>query len=191
MGLAVETVIVLILYFKYRTSHRSRLNVLVWLVRFVYFAILPGISTSGNLVVKEAEMEKRKPHILIIEDDDYSREALEHLLNAEGCETQSATGGVSGYYAARRSIPDVIALDLNLPDIDGRRVLEKLRGNRALHKVPIVVITGYRPDDIPEEVSSSADVCITKPASFDDVIQAIFNLLTGAKTDLEAGLQFN
>jgi len=47
-------------------------------------------------------MEKKKPRILIIEDDEYSREAIEHLLNAKGCETISAAGGISGYRAARR-----------------------------------------------------------------------------------------
>ncbi len=124
-------------------------------------------------------MEKRKPRILIIEDDEYSREALEHLLNAEGCETKSAEDGISGYRAARRFLPDCIVLDLNLPDIDGREVLRKFRGNRVLGDVPIIVITGYTADDIPIEVSSSADLCITKPASFDDVIQAIFNMLIG------------
>ncbi|MGH9939222.1 MAG: response regulator transcription factor, partial [Blastocatellia bacterium] len=80
-------------------------------------------------------MEKRKPRILIIEDDEYSREAIEHLLNAEGCETKSAAGGVSGYRAARRFAPDVIVLDLNLPDIDGQRVLGKFRGNLVLGQV--------------------------------------------------------
>jgi two-component system OmpR family response regulator len=122
-------------------------------------------------------MVKHKPRILIIEDDEYSREAVEHLLKAEGCETKSAAGGVSGYRAARRFSPDVIVLDLNLPDIDGQRVLRKLRANRVLGQVPIIVITGYSRDEIPAGVSSSADFCITKPASFDDVIQAVFDLL--------------
>src|SRR5215813_1962732 len=125
-------------------------------------------------------MERKKPLILIIEDDEYSREAIEHLLNAMGCETISAAGGIPGYRAARRLSPDVIVLDLNLPDIDGQRVLRKLRGNRALGQVPIIVITGYGPNEIPVGVSSSADFCITKPASFDGVIRAIFNLLRGA-----------
>jgi two-component system OmpR family response regulator len=122
-------------------------------------------------------MVKHKPRILIIEDDEYSREAVEHLLKAEGCETRSAAGGVSGYCAARRFSPDVIVLDLNLPDIDGQRVLRKLRANRVLGQVPIIVITGYSRDEIPAGVSSSADFCITKPASFDDVIQVVFDLL--------------
>jgi len=122
-------------------------------------------------------MEKHKPRILIIEDDEYSREAVEHLLKAEGCETRSAAGGVSGYCEARRFPPDVIVLDLNLPDIDGQRVLRKLRANRALGQVPIIVITGYGRDEIPAGVSSSADFCITKPASFDDVTRAVFDLL--------------
>jgi DNA-binding response OmpR family regulator len=124
-------------------------------------------------------MENGKPRILIIEDDEYSREALEHLLNAKGCQTISAAGGISGYRAARRYAPDVIVLDLILPDIDGQRLLRKFRSNRALGQVPIVVITGYGPNEIPAGVSSSADFCISKPASFDDVIRAIFNLLNG------------
>jgi DNA-binding response OmpR family regulator len=125
-------------------------------------------------------MEKKKPRILIIEDDEYSREATEHLLNAEGCETKSAPGGVSGYRMARRFLPDIIVLDLNLPDIDGQRVLRKIRSNRVLGRVPIIVITGYGPNKIPAGVSSSADFLITKPASFDDVTRAVFDLLRGA-----------
>jgi len=124
-------------------------------------------------------MEKKKPRILIIEDDEYSREAIEHLLNAKGCEIISTAGGISGYRAARRFLPDVIVLDLNLPDIDGQQVLRKFRGNRSLGQVPIIVITGYGPNEIPAGVSSGADFCITKPASFDSVIRAVFNLLGG------------
>jgi DNA-binding response OmpR family regulator len=56
-------------------------------------------------------------------------------------------------------------------------VLRKLRANRALGQVPIIVITGYSRDEIPAGVSSSADFCMTKPASFDDVIRAVFHLL--------------
>ncbi|HEU0184549.1 MAG TPA: response regulator [Blastocatellia bacterium] len=130
-------------------------------------------------------MEKRKPRVVIIEDDEYSREAIEHLLKAEGCETRSAIGGISGYRAARRFSPDVIVLDLNLPDIDGERVLRKLRSNRVLGHVPIIVITGYSGDEIPEGVRSSAEFCFTKPASFDDVIRAVFDLL-GRDTKLSA-----
>src|SRR5262245_10532464 len=125
-------------------------------------------------------MERVKPCILIIEDDEYSREAIEHLLNAKGCETISAAGGIPGYRAARRSAPDLIVLDLMLPDIDGQRLLRKFRSNRALGQVPIIVITGYGPNEIPAGVSSSADFCITKPAPFDDVIRVIFNLLNGS-----------
>jgi DNA-binding response OmpR family regulator len=126
-------------------------------------------------------MQRKKPRVLIIEDDEYSREAIDHLLNAKGCETISTAGGISGYRAARRFAPDVIVLDLNLPDVDGQRVLRKFRGNRALSKVPIIVITGYGPDEIPAEVGSSADFLFTKPASFDDVIRAIFTLLSGTE----------
>jgi CheY-like chemotaxis protein len=121
-------------------------------------------------------MEKRKPDILIIEDDEYSREALEHLLRAEGCETRSAPNGVSGYRAARRLAPDVIVVDLRLPDVDGERLINKFRGHRSLRQIPIVVITGYNRQDIASSEDLKADFCLTKPAAFDDVIQVISNL---------------
>ncbi len=121
-------------------------------------------------------MEKHKPDILIIEDDEYSREALEHLLKAEGCETRSAADGVSGYRAARRSPPDLIVVDLRLPDVDGERLINKFRGHRSLRQIPIVVITGYSRQDIASTEELKADFCLTKPAAFDDVIQVISNL---------------
>src|SRR5262245_65986247 len=93
-------------------------------------------------------MEREKPCILIIEDDEYSREAIEHLLNAKGCETISAAGGIPGDRAARRSAPDLIVLDLMLPDIDGQRLLRKFRSNRAVGQGPIIAITRYVPDRI-------------------------------------------
>jgi len=48
-------------------------------------------------------MEKKKPRILIIEDDEYSRETIEHLLKAKGCEITSTAGGRRGFGLARGS----------------------------------------------------------------------------------------
>ncbi len=121
-------------------------------------------------------MEKSKPNILIIEDDEYSREALEHLLKAEGYETQSASDAVSGYRAARRSPPDVIVVDLRLPDIDGEQLIKKFRSHRSLRQVPIVVITGYSCQNLVSSEELRVDICLTKPAAFEDVIQAISKL---------------
>jgi CheY-like chemotaxis protein len=131
-------------------------------------------------------MEKSKPNILIIEDDEYSREALEHLLKAEGYETQSAADAVSGYRAARRSSPDVIVVDLRLPDIDGERLIKKFRGHRSLREVPIVVITGYSCQNLTSSEELKADFCLTKPAAFEDVIQAISNLARADQAERDA-----
>jgi DNA-binding response OmpR family regulator len=131
-------------------------------------------------------MEKSKPNILIIEDDEYSREALEHLLKAEGYETQSAPDAVSGYRAARRSSPDVIVVDLRLPDIDGEQLIKKFRSHRSLRQVPIVVITGYSCQNLTSSEELRADVCLTKPAAFEDVIQAISNLARAGRAERDA-----
>ncbi len=127
-------------------------------------------------------MERRKPRVLIIEDDEYSSEALEHLLNAEGYEACVAADAVSGYCSARRSRPDIIVLDLGLPDFDGRRLIEKLRGNRVLREVPILVVTGESLATLPSAADLGADYYLTKPVTFDDFSQAIFKL----KNELDA-----
>ncbi len=120
-------------------------------------------------------MEKRKRQILVIEDDKYSSEALEHLLNAEGYETRTASDAVSGYRSARRTPPDIVVVDLGLPDIDGRMLIKRFRRSSRLSAIPIIIITG-------ENVKGSsaaemgADSYLAKPVAFDALIQTISDL---------------
>src|SRR6185369_4658381 len=87
-------------------------------------------------------MAEPKEKILVIEDDEYSRDALAHLLTAEGYEAQSASDGESGLARAQEMHPDVIVLDLNLPGIDGKQVIQMLRRDGPLKAVPILIVTG-------------------------------------------------
>src|ERR1041384_2426198 len=87
-------------------------------------------------------MNNQNVRILVIEDDEYSRDALAHLLVSEGYEAQSASDGETGLEKEHELPPDVIVLDLNLPDIDGKQVIEMIRGDGDLKDVPILVVTG-------------------------------------------------
>ena len=123
-------------------------------------------------------MEKRKPRILIIEDDEYSREAIEHLLNAEGCETKSAANGVSGYRAARRFAPNIIVLDLNLPDIDGVEVTARLKCSPELAHIPVVALTANAMHGDRERfLAAGCDGYIPKPITKNELLTTIANLL--------------
>lgn len=118
-------------------------------------------------------MNNQNVKILVIEDDEYSRDALAHLLVAEGYQAQSASDGETGLEKAQEMQPDVIVLDLNLPGIDGKQVIEKLRGDGPLRDVPILVITGDEDKAAQAAVDLGADGYLTKPLEFDDLINAI------------------
>jgi CheY-like chemotaxis protein len=125
-------------------------------------------------------MVDQKPTVLVIEDDEYSRDALAHLLAAEGYETQSASDGESGLANARQMKPDVIVLDLNLPGIDGKQVIQMIRRDGPLKAVPILIVTGDEDRAAQAAVELGADGYLTKPVEFDALIRAIDDLKAGA-----------
>jgi CheY-like chemotaxis protein len=128
-------------------------------------------------------MNNQNVKILVIEDDEYSRDALAHLLVSEGYEAQSANDGESGLEKAHEMQPDVIVLDLNLPGIDGKQVIEKLRGDGPLRSVPILVVTGDEDKAAQDAVDVGADGYLTKPVEFDDLINAISGMKSKQTAD--------
>lgn len=82
------------------------------------------------------------PRVLVVEDDPSVRHLLETLLVAEGYDVAVASDGLAGLVKAASRKPDLILLDLMMPDLGGRRVLEELHDDPALARVPVVVVTG-------------------------------------------------
>lgn len=122
--------------------------------------------------------KKNKPKILVIEDDEYSRDALAHLLSAEGYETLSAHDGESGLTQAHEQRPDLIIVDLDLPGINGRQVIEMIRNDGPLSEIPILIVTGADVKEAETAVEAGANGYLTKPIEFDD--------LTGVLSELSA-----
>lgn len=121
--------------------------------------------------------------VLVIEDDEYSRDALAHLLAAEGYDAQSAHDGEAGLDKARETNPEVIVLDLNLPGIDGQQVIKKIRGDQSLASIPILVVTGDDDKTAQAAVDIGADGYLTKPVEFDTLISAITHIQTSPASD--------
>lgn len=84
-------------------------------------------------------MENKK--ILIVEDDAEQLLGLTIRLKASGYEVHSAETVASSLEAAEKARPDVILLDIGLPDGDGFQVLEKLQTSTAVKDIPVVVLT--------------------------------------------------
>src|SRR5262245_31372810 len=106
-------------------------------------------------------------NILTIEDDPSIRTALERGLTDRGLSVQTASTGIAGLEAVLGDHPDVVLLDLGLPDVDGITVIGMIRAASA---VPIIVITAV--DDDPTMVralDSGADDYVVKPFRLEQV----------------------
>lgn len=101
------------------------------------------------------------PHVLIIEDDASIRPLLMRALDSRGYAVSSAATGMAGLTAALDTRPDLVILDLGLPDVDGTQVLDMLR---AVSNVP-VIIASARDDDpsLVKALDSGADDYVVKP----------------------------
>jgi signal transduction histidine kinase len=109
--------------------------------------------------------------VLHIEDDPNNRRLVQKLLGAAGHEVIEAEGGVEGIQLARDSQPDLVLVDINIPDLDGYEVTLRLRGIPTLQDVPVVAITAE--GDRESTLAVGCDGFIAKPidaAHFADTI---------------------
>ena len=104
--------------------------------------------------------------ILIVDDDTDLREALvEQLALHEEFQALSADTGAKGAQAARAESPDLVVMDVGLPDTDGREVVRSLR--KAGFKAPIIMLTGHDTDsDTILGLEAGANDYVTKPFRF-------------------------
>ena len=124
--------------------------------------------------------------LLIIEDDDRIRPLLMRSLDQLGYAVDSAVTGMQGLQRAVETRPDLVILDLGLPDVDGTQVLSMLR---AVSEVPVIVASAR--DDDPSLVScldAGADDYVVKPyttAQLEARIRAVLRRTAGGRTPRE------
>ncbi|HYO19432.1 MAG TPA: response regulator transcription factor [Dermatophilaceae bacterium] len=105
--------------------------------------------------------------ILLIEDDGSIRSAITRALTDLGHVVTTSNTGMSGLEAAVDNTPDVVLLDLGLPDIDGLQVLAMLR---AVSEVPVIIITARDDDaDMVKALDAGADDYVVKPFGIEQV----------------------
>jgi CheY-like chemotaxis protein len=91
-------------------------------------------------------VERLKPtaspiHVLVVEDDPASREMLTRLLESANCQVGSAVNGVEALRQLSQRVPDLILLDLMMPEMDGFEVVAEMQRNERWRSIPVVVIT--------------------------------------------------
>jgi len=128
--------------------------------------------------------------ILIIEDDQQTRENLELILQMEGFDVTSAPNGEAGLEAARRTPPDLVVCDVSMPKLDGHGVLRELRADQDTSAVPFIFLTARAErSDQRTGMNLGADDYLCKPVEAEDLIAAVQARLQRRKENVESALQ--
>lgn len=110
-------------------------------------------------------------HVLIIEDEIKTVNFISMALRAKDYKVSSAQTGRSGILSFCTSNPDVILLDLGLPDIDGMKVIEEIR---KVSNIPILVVSGRKfEQDIIDALDAGANDYVTKPFSMGELLARV------------------
>lgn len=118
--------------------------------------------------------------VLVAEDEPNIVESLIFVLERAGFDVAVESDGRSALAAATDNPPDVLVLDVMLPELDGYEVLRRLRADKRSQSLPVLMLTakGQR-EDRETALNSGADVFMTKPFSNAEIVAAVVRLAAG------------
>jgi len=116
-----------------------------------------------------------EPKLLIIEDDEFLVKIYESKFKAAGFQVESALGGEEGVVMARSIKPDLILLDLIMPNKNGFQVLEELQADPEFKKIPVVVLSNLGQEaDIKRALEGGAvDYIVKADVTLQDIIEKL------------------
>lgn len=124
-----------------------------------------------------------KPRILVVDDDPNLQRLMEVLLKRANMKALSAgTAGDAVEVLRQRPLPDVVVLDLMLPDVSGIEFLRQMRSRTMFDTTPIVILSALAdPDKIREGLNAGADRYLTKPYLANNLIDTLEDLLESGR----------
>ena len=112
--------------------------------------------------------------IYIVEDDDNIRELEDYALRSGGFTAESFSGGSDFWAACRKEIPDLVLLDIMLPEEDGLQILRQLRANPATKLVPVIMVTAKTTElNVVKGLDLGADDYIPKPFGIMELLSRV------------------
>jgi len=131
--------------------------------------------------------DKAAKRILCIEDEPEMIDLIRLILGRRGFEVHGATGGVEGLRLVRAEHPDLVLLDLMMPDLDGWEVYQQMKADDATHNIPVIVVTAKAQsiDKVLGLHIAKVDDYIAKPFSPQDLLNSVEKVL-GLKSEVKA-----
>ncbi|KGN40273.1 response regulator [Knoellia aerolata] len=159
-------------------GHGSTFGFTVPLVRARSETASTSWDPRGRLESEDAtgpELPDERPRAVIIEDDPSSAELLSLHLGAAGLRTRVVADGRTGLQAVRDERPDVVVLDIHLPEMDGWDVLTEIKSDPLVAGTPVVVVSVL--PDRSRGMALGASDYLVKPVARDELVEALRRLV--------------
>ncbi len=123
-------------------------------------------------------------HILCIEDETEMIDLIRIILGRKGFDVEGASGGEEGLKKVHERKPDLVLLDLMMPDIDGWEVYQQMKADETTRDIPVIVVTAKAQniDKVLGLQIAKVDDYISKPFSPEDLLQSVEKVLERKKT---------
>ena len=133
-----------------------------------------------------------KQMIYLVEDDESIRELVVYTLNSQGMEAEGFEVPSAFWKAVEKRVPDLVLLDIMLPDEDGLEIVRKLRSDRMTKHIPILMVTAKTTEiDKVKGLDMGADDYMTKPFSPSELVARVKAHLARYERLVGSGIQEN
>lgn len=125
--------------------------------------------------------QRRNPSVLVVDDVSDNSYLLQALLESEGYQVEIADSGRAAIAKISASPPDLVLLDVMMPEMNGFEVAQQIRQNQKLLSVPIIFVTGHDLLQLAALETVKVDGLIRKPIDFEEVLTKVASVLTAQK----------
>ena len=123
------------------------------------------------------QMEQKT--VFIIEDEEDAAELFAEMMRVNGFRVVKSYSSKPAFELIRKETPDLVILDVMMPDISGLEVMKYIRKEPGLENIPVIVVSAKSmPSDIKTGLDAGASMYLTKPVGFLDLKQAVEKLVS-------------
>ncbi|MDB5421202.1 MAG: integral rane sensor hybrid histidine kinase [Brevundimonas sp.] len=147
----------------------------------------PAIKPAAEVAEMADEVEEQALRILVVDDHDINRRAVELILSPLGCDIASAADGMAALRLCETDAYDVIFMDVRMPELDGRETTRRIRAGGGINAgVPIIAVTADTgPDDVAACMDAGMTYFVSKPLTPPALLHALQHVLAGQTDDAD------
>ncbi|MCY6380480.1 response regulator [Hoeflea prorocentri] len=116
--------------------------------------------------------------VMIVEDNELNMKLFRDLIEASGYETVQTRNGLEAMELARQHKPDLILMDIQLPEVSGLEITKRLKADDELHTIPVIAVTAFAMKGDEERIrQGGCEAYMSKPISVPKFVETIKNYL--------------